>query len=276
MKIQLVNLSDKHPAKKFSNKSEQLNSKCLFQAKIKIESDFIREYKSNSISAFSLDHELVDREAVELDFIYKNAKDYGVGHNCSVTWSEDHKIVKTTFIPLQDIKDVINDYVKTDSRLDEVLDIKNLSIWGLSKPEIINNLKYFVDQYKEWITKQIQLNDKNEEEQKGIGKRIIDRQEKNYERLYNNIDLLNNERVFRAFQVANTTMFIQLVTSNDKDFGKEEKELNEINEELDFKSLQFFKEYNSEKRSQYRPFQLAFFLLSRGCISNRVNGNNLQ
>jgi len=99
-KIQLVNLSNSHPANRFSNKSEILNVKCLFQTNIKICSEGIIEFKDNSVATYFLDKDIHDFESGELEFIYRSIKSYGIGHNCSVKWSSDHKTVESTFAPL--------------------------------------------------------------------------------------------------------------------------------------------------------------------------------
>jgi len=265
VKIQLVNLSQKHPANRFSNKSEKLNQKCLFQSSIRVLSDSILPYKTYEES-FPF-----DKEAEHLNFIYRNVKSYGVGHNCSVTWNKSHKEVKTTFVPYHDIKDIKNEFDNetSDSNLAEALDIKNLSNFGLPKDKIIENLQYFIDFYGSWIENQKEENEKSSDKEREIGTKIISRQEYNLKRLKSNVELLQlNENVFKAFQVANTAMFIQLIISNDKDFGKYEKELTEINDNIPYDDLSFFEEYpfgqkdRLKKRPQYRPFQLAFFLLS--------------
>lgn len=270
VKIQLVNLSQKHPANRFSNKFEKLNQKCLFQSSIRVLSDSILPYKTyEEMSPF-------DEEAERLNFIYRNVKNYGVGHNCSVTWSEDHKEVKTTFVPYHDIKDVKNkfDGELSDSVLAEALDIRNLSNFGLPKNKVIENLNFFIDHYSSWIADQKKENEKNSHKERKVGTEIISKQEYNLKRLKSNVELLKrDESVFKAFRVANTAMFIQLIISNDKDFGKYEKELNEINDNIPYNDLTFFEKYpfgqkgRLEKSPQYRPFQLAFFLL---CIDGIV------
>ena len=107
---------------------------------------------------------------------------------------------------------------------------------------------------------------------------IILKQKQNLNRLNKSIEILKNDNVFKAFQIANTAMYIQLITSNDIDFGEGEKELSEINNHIDYNSLDFFKEYDAEERKQdgkikfipkYRPFQLAFMLLSIDGIINK-------
>jgi hypothetical protein len=273
VKVQLVNLSEKQPSNKFSNKSEPLNKKCLFQSSISINSEGINEYKDHTLSTYYPDAELEDKEAEEIEFIYRNVNSYAVGHNCSAKWNEEHTIVKTTFLPEQNIKDVINEF--DDNSLDDCLDIKNLSYWGLPKEEVISNLKRFVSSYKVWIEKQeaetLLLNRKENE----IASRLIKRQKENYERLYSNIDLLIDGNIFKAFQIANTAMLIQLIVSNDKRLGKVEKEISEFDKDLNFDNLDFFKTYDSEQQlgfvPKYRPFQLAFFILSLEEMINPVS-----
>lgn len=270
VKVQLVNLSEKHPSNRFTNKSEPLNKKCLFQSRITINSDGITEYKDQTLSTYFPDTELEDKEAEEIEFIYRNVNSYAVGHNCSARWNEKHTLVETTFLPEQNIKDVINEF--DDNSLDDCLDIKNLSYWGLPKNQVISNLKRFVINYKDWIEKQEDEASKLDRTENQIASRLIKRQKENYKRLYSNIDLLVDNKIFKAFQIANTAMLIQLIVSNDKRLGKVEKEISEFDKDLNFDNLDFFKTYDSEKNlgfiPKYRPFQLAFFILS---IEEMVN-----
>lgn len=265
VKIQLVNLSTPHPANRFSNKFEKLNRKCLFQSKIRILSEQILPYKTHG------ERSPFDEEAKRLDFIYRRIKSYGIGHNCAVAWTDDHKTLETTFVPYQDIRDVENKFDRdaSDSVLEKALDIKNLSDFGLTKAEVIQSLNHFIARYGQWIEDQKAENNKNSPEEKTIGSEIIQEQEDNFERIQANIALLQeNERVFQAFRLANTAMFIQMIISNDRDFGGSEKNLAEVNNNIAYNDLAFFRTYpfgqkdRIKNRPQYRPFQLAFFLLS--------------
>jgi hypothetical protein len=275
IKVQIVNLSEKHPSNRFSNKSEPLNKKCLFQTIISVKSEGITEYKDNTLSTYYPDAELEDKEAEEIEFIYRNVNSYAVGHNCSAKWNENHTLAETTFLPEQNIKDVINEF--DDNSLDDCLDIKNLSNWGLPKETVIANLKRFVKSYKEWIEKQETEVSKNNRTESEIANRLLDKQKENFSRLNSNVDLLNDDKVFRAFQIANTAMLIQLIVSNDKRLGKVEKEISDFDVELNFDNLEFFKTYDSKKQlgfiPKYRPFQLAFFILS---LEEMVNPEKRQ
>lgn len=264
VKIQLVNLSEDHPANRFSNRSENLNLKSLFQGSIKTQSNGLIEYKDNSLNTYALDDELGDSEAEEIELIYRNIKSYGIGHNCSVIWNAETKTVQSTFLPEQDINTVINEF--EDSRLDKALDMRNLSIWGLSKAEIKANLQDFVASYELWINKQILETNKLKTTEQAVAEKIIIRQQQNYTRLKNNINLLDDEKVFEAFQLANTAMLIQLIISNDPKLGKTEKDLFEVDKSIDVNNLIYFEQYNTLEHlgfvPKYRPFQLAFLLLS--------------
>jgi len=264
VKIQLVNRSEDHPANRFSNRSENLNFKSLFQGSIKVQSDGLIEYKDNSLNTYAEDDEIRDTEAEEIELIYRNIKSFGIGHNCSVIWDAKTKTVQSTFLPVQNINDVINEF--EDSSLDKALDMRNLSIWGLSKDEIKANLKDFVASYELWINKQIKEKNKLNTTEKAVAEEVIIRQQQNYNRLKNNISLLDDEKVFEAFQLANTAMLIQLIISNDAKLGKTEKDLIEIDKSINANRLIYFEQYNTLKNlgfvPKYRPFQLAFLLLS--------------
>lgn len=264
VKIQLINRSEDHPANRFSNRSENLNFKSLFQGSIKVQSDGLIEYKDNSLNTYAADDEIKDTEAEEIELIYRHIKSYGIGHNCSVMWDAKTQIVQSTFLPEQNINDVINEF--EDSSLDKALDMRNLSIWGLSKDDIKSNLKDFVTSYELWINKQILEKNKLKTTEKAVAEQIIIRQQQNYNRLKNNINLLDDEKVFEAFQLANTAMLIQLIISNDAKLGKTEKDLFEIDKSINANKLVYFEQYDTLKNlgfiPKYRPFQLAFLLLS--------------
>lgn len=266
VKIQLVNLS-KQSSKRFTNKTPELNQKCLFQASIQISSDKILAFKSNQeLNPF-------DREAEELNLLYRNIKSYGIGHNCSVSWNEEQNIIETTFLPEYNIKDTKNEFQEADfinpadfEKLDNSLGIRNLTIFSeLCKEEIKINLLQFVKLYGDWIGAQKDEQKLLSENEQKVSKDILIRLDENYKRLIENIDCLNDETVYRAFQLANTAMLIQIIISNDNHFSKSEKEVSEINDLTEYNSLSFFQNYDYSRISftpKYRPFQLAFLLLS--------------
>lgn len=276
IKVTLVNDSTPQHSKKFSNKNQNLNRKSLFQSEIKIISENLKPYKSyQELNPF-------DEEAAILNFLYRKVMNYGVGHNTSITWDKESKSPKwinTTFIPEHDVKDIKNQLVQEDfdnendfKILNECLDIYNLSHWGLGKAKVLENLVTFVHLYEKWIVKQKQINAQLTPNEQRFGKALITNLEDNLKRLKTNIQYLEDDVVFRCFQLANTAMLIQLIISNDEDFGKKEKLLSEIDPSIPYNSFDFFKNYNFTRlkfdRPQYRPFQLAFILLTIDGIIN--------
>jgi len=268
VKISLVNLSTKQATKKFSNANEYLNQKAIFQAEIIVKSNQFQPYKSYA------ELNPLDKEAEILNYLYKDVKNYAIGHNCSVTWdfnSEIPQFVKTSFLPEYNVKDTKNSFSEDDFKdnpsdfktLNDSLDIYNLSTFSTNNQEkIIEKLEKFVDLYGNWIIKQ-----KNQvrNQPNDIEKEILKNLDNNYNRLKKNISFLNNDRIFRAFQLANTAMLIQIIISNDKDFSGKEKKTSDINKHIQYDDLNFFKNYDFARlpfdRPKYRPFQLAFLLL---------------
>ncbi|MBU1626095.1 helicase [bacterium] len=286
-KILLTNLSKRHSQHKFSNKNEELNQKCLFQTSIKVFSDQIKAFQSY--------HELnpFDEEARRLNFLYRDVHSYGIGHGCGVIWNQDEKGLETTFLPQHDALDTKNTleekYLKESLRLEteqirkieRALDIYDLSIFSpLTKDQILLNLQEFVTAYDRWIKTQKEMNNTIAgQQEREIGSGLIGILEENLNRLSESLDILKDEKVFQCFQFANTAMLIQLIISNDPGFGKEEKYLSEFNSEIDYNSIEFFRNYDFARlpfgRPAYRPFQLAFVLLNlKGIIDENSKERN--
>jgi len=271
VKVQLANTSDKHPANKFSNANERLNSKTIFQAEIKVKTKELKPYKSY------IELNPLDKEAEILNYLYKDKFSYGIGHNCSIIWDKSKEIIQTSFLPQYDLKDTKNSFSEEDFKdnlddflsLNESLDIYNLSHFpDKSQTQIIERLTSFVDLYGQWIDAQKQKPSVNPE----IEDNIFQNLDYNLKRLKTNIELLKDNDIFRAFQLANSAMLIQIIISNDSDFSGKEKDLNELNSEINYQDIGFFKDYNFAKlpfsRPKYRPFQLAFLLLNIDSITD--------
>jgi len=271
VKIQLANTSDKHPSNQFSNAKELLNQKCIFQAEIKVKAKELKPYKSH------IELNPLDKEAEVLNYLYKDKFSYGIGHNCSVVWNKEQNSIQTTFLPQYDVKDAKNSFSEEDFQnnpndfisLNQSLDIYSLSHFSNEKRDsIIERLKNFVNLYGKWITEQKQKTSSNTE----IENHIFNTLDYNLNRLQSNIELLKDDKIFRAFQLANTAMLIQIIISNDDDFSGKEKDLNELKSDIDYNTINYFKNYNFSKlpfgNPKYRPFQLAFLLLNIDSITN--------
>ena len=250
VKIQLIN---KYPAiqhNDFTNTKELLNESCLFQAEIKVKDTNFLSYKPYSQSKFSK----IDQEYEELNFLYRNLDHFSIGHNCSSVWIPINKPteIKSSFIPSYNLNE-------TRTTIDNAVQVPlfDLSLWGKPKDEVITLLKEFVNQYQDWIEKEQKS---SKDSQTNIGKKIIANLDDTLSRLNEGVELLSNDdTLFRAFQFANTSMLLQFCL-NENDFYKDLQSKNLKTEAPAFS--------DNQKRFAYRPFQLAFLLIS---IESTVN-----
>jgi len=285
VKILLLNNSS-HPSNKYSNSNENLNRKCLFQTKVSVENISLKPYKSQSeLHPF-------DEEQNEINFIYRDIKSYGVGHNCSVQWNDSPtpNSIQTAFMPDRIVYGMKNDFTKEDfpndfDALNKCLEVKQLSHFNNDKQGIIKSLKLFVSLYERWIAAQQTTANGFKGEENKIANNLVGRQKENHKRLLKGIDILEKDKngEFQCFQLANTAMFIQMIISNDRRFGNKERHLTDEVEIADYNSLKFFEDYNDwtfinpdkPEPPRYRPFQLAFLLLSiEGIVDENSDDRN--
>lgn len=259
IKILLANKTVQ-PRNKFSNVNELFNAKCLFQVCIKAVDVKLKTYKP------VLESNPFDDEMNTINYQYRNELAFGIGHGCAVKWNDKNSPteIETTFFPEVDISNYSNDFRKDfPEEVKEITLVKNLSIWSdLSQEKVIEKLNLFANAYKVWIEQQ----KKSAEKEKNfeiIYTPILDNQDYTLKRLFLNIELLKDKKIFKCFQLANTAMYIQMILSKDESFGSKTKELSEFNSFSDeiFNQLKTFKDYKKYP-PQYRPFQLAFLLLN--------------
>jgi hypothetical protein len=263
IKILLANRVQ-HPKKKFSFSNERLNSKAMFQAQISVSGASFVPYKQFS------ENNPFDDELNIINFQYREEFSFAIGHGCAVQWNNDKSPTElsTTFLPEVDIKSFSNEFKKDfPEELKSITELKKLSIWSdLNDNQIIEQLYLFVNEYQKWIDKQSSIN--VEDNYQKIKNNIVDKQSETYQRLIKNIAFLkNNEEALKSFKLANTAMFIQMFVSNEKQFGKKNVEVVELDQNINYNSLNFFKD-NTNFNPKYRPFQLAFFLLNLESLIN--------
>jgi len=268
IKILMAN-RESHPKKKFSFGNELLNHKTLFQVQISAKVDKFLPYKQLSES------NPFDEELNTINFQYRNEFAYAIGHGCAVEWNNNINPteLKTTFLPEVDIKNYSNDFNKDfPEKLKDITEIKKLSIWtDFNKLEVIEKLKLFAGEYNKWITTKQKTVETEPSFQKILNS-IIDKQEKTYRRLIENIEFLSeNETAFKSFLLANTAMYIQMLIGNEKYFGKKGVGLCELDGRFEYNNLDYFK--TCDFSPKYRPFQLAFFLLNIEPIINEKSEN---
>lgn len=282
LKVLLENKSTsvkKNEVKYFSIVTEKVNERCFFGVKVDISSPNLVPYHRENR------YEANDAEANMLRFLYRDIKDYGVGHLCSVDWKKDENgtlHVFSEFMPTIESPDVEpeprnkkQEITKEDGTIEakkylddtQFLQFKELSVFSnLTNEQIKNGLLEFVEKYHQWIDG---LPVENELAQSNIKKCKDD-----YERIKRNIsDFLSDDSKMLSFRLMNAAMFMQLWHNTDKN-----KEI--VRTQHPELTFAFYRD-NADDRSifkdssgngipaAWRPFQLAFILLNLDGIFQR-------
>jgi len=260
------------PRTKFSTAKESLNMACLFQTEIKIETPYLQPFNEYQNKGFKSDEDKI------LDFLYQDKLSYGIGHNTACTWEECENDelkptwVSSTFLPQFNVKSQSTDIENFDKKQ---LEIKQLSSFVNKKESIITNLKNLASGYFEWIEKEQSEANKFNDNDKRLGLSNIEKCMTIHKRMLKGIELLEkNDNAFRAFQLSNTAIYLQMY-QNEKYFSAR-KDGFEAFERTDFQQIDY-KDYktteypNPEKIPSWRPFQLAFILQ---CLPSFIEENS--
>jgi superfamily II DNA/RNA helicase len=249
------------PRTKFSIAKETLNQACLFQTEIKVETPYLQpfnDYKNNLYKS---------EEDRMLDFLYREKLSYGIGHNTACTWEDCENDTKTpiwissTFLPQFNVKSQSTDIEGFDKKQ---LEIKELSSFNSNKDTIVSNLKKLVDAYLKWIENEEKETSKLSKDDKILALSNIEKCKIIHKRMQKGIELLeSNDNAFRAFQLANTAIYLQMF-QNQWHFNKQ-KDGFEAFERTDNPQYAYqeyaTKDYPDKSRiPSWRPFQLAFIL----------------
>ncbi|MSS44175.1 hypothetical protein FYJ27_10705 [Anaerosalibacter bizertensis] len=181
-------------------------------------------------------------EQQNLDMLYGNIKDYAIGHGCAVDYETNeygcYKVM-SSFIPSFELKQM-KPQLKVNK---EVVQMKFLAHG--SKKEVINRLLELVVSYNNWIDQQKRKIEKMEDRFQESAKNNIEACKETSNRIRRGIDLLNDQDILLAFQLANEAMLRQRV------YYLKKKDM-----PIDFQYITWY------------PFQLAFILLEIDSIIN--------
>lgn len=260
--------------KYFSIVTEKVNERCFFGVKVDISSpNLIPYHRENK-------YEANDAEANMLRFLYRDIKDYGVGHLCSVDWKKDDDgtlHVFSEFMPTIESPDVEpeprdkkQEIKKNDGTIEakkyldntQFLQFKDLSVFSdLTNEQIKNGLLDFVEKYRQWIDNLPAVND--------LAISNIKKCKDDYERIKRNIsDFLSDDSKMLSFRLMNAAMFMQLWHNTDKN-----KEI--VRTQDPSLTFDFYRDEADDTsifkgaHAAWRPFQLAFILLNLDGIFQR-------
>lgn len=223
-----------------------------------------REYSENS-----------DLEEKGLDLLYRNKKVYATGHGMSADWKvEDDGIgeIWSDSIPIFEVPQI--DFDIKDTRVNSsTLSMKFLSdLNKTDKSKKIELMRSLIDAYSSWITeieeRGLSLKDRYRE---AVINHIKECRE-SCERMYYGLNLLEKSDVaYNAFQLANRAMFMQRIHSilqKDDHYPNDEKTHDKL------LNLNYYDQ--DDEKHKWRPFQLAFLLMSlRSIVDDNCSERNL-
>jgi hypothetical protein len=245
-----VTLVNKHRSETSTKKAEN----CLFQVSLecRTEDSLINEYPTEN-------SKFLDDEEQELEVIYRKKRTYAIGHGCSASWDIENQRIDSvciSYIPSYEIKPL-------SYEIESVKDVLGISILASESnynDSLYNKLDQFVSGYEKWISELPVNNDDIDPDLLEARERILQNLDKTASRIREGINMIKNDSLIRkAFANANLAMLMQMYRSKPEQGGKR-KQLGEANhEDIDYKSLKNF---------EWRPFQLAFSLLTLESLVN--------
>ena len=240
---------------------------CIYQPKLSVLSEdnsFILEDYSGNVEFNAL-----SEEEQSLVLQYRNKKVYGTGLGTSVGWDVDEngngKIYNDYFpeveVPSMEFK--LQDEYHVPN---QTLSMKYLSDLDNDANESkIEKLNSLVNAYDAWIKEIRGKKDSLDKKYQKIADKNIVGCKYSAERMYRGIKILESDNMaWDAFQLANRAMFMQRAhlriqdrTSNVNRYPDDE-ELSDVLNSIDYKNI----DNVFEDKYAWRPFQLAFILLS--------------
>lgn len=246
---------------------------CIFQPEIRIESqnnNFVfKEYSGWS------DFSIMDAEEQSLALQYRNKKVYGTGLGTSINWDVDSNgngVVFSDFFPVTEVPQMEFKLPETAQVDSDTLSMKYLSdLNSIPKEEKIRNLNSLISAYGNWIDSLEERIESLSEEFKHIASENINGCRSAYNRMLNGLESLTYDDLkWQAFELSNRAMFMQRVhlslqeATSDVDRFPYDETLSDLLDSIDYSS----DEGLTENKHFWRPFQLAFLLMSVNGVSD--------
>lgn len=250
--------------------------KFIFQPHLKVtidEKDDVRFFDRNQVkNDFS-----ADDEEERLNLLYRNQKNYGSGLGTSLQWDIDENgkgYLLNDFLPQKELPGMdfrlpSNEF--TEEEANQILSMKvHSDLDDTSKEKKLAYLSKLVNSYKHWITDLEREGKKLPDKyHRAVSMNLSDCKEA-AGRMSTGLDLLReNEQVYTAFSLANRAMFMQRVHLGiiaDENYSKERYGSEDVQESPLGKVLAELADVenyrNIEDKYFWRPFQLAFILMS--------------
>ena len=252
---------------------------CYFQAKLRInngENAFVFA-DTTAYSQYGYD----DPEEKSNRLLYRKKQVYGYGLGTSTAWeidAEGNGWLENDFFPQAEVPAMNFDLDKEKSKVPPyTLSMKQLSDLGEhEKSEVIEGLRTFVTEYKEWI-EELSKETFSDEALKKTADLHIQNCVISYERMMAGIGILESDVLaWNSFRLANRAMYMQRIhlliqsamSNEDRYDGDEllDTVLNDLEyDDAEITINELLASVNSSMKFRdptWRPFQLAFMLMS--------------
>ena len=263
------------------NDSDQLNDAevCLFQPEIQIKTEdnnftFVDYSQIN-------DYEALDEEEQSLELQYRNKCVYATGLGTAARWNIDrlgYGTLITEFFPESEVPGLDFEIPQEYGVQEKALSMKFLSdLTSDSKENKIIALQSVVDAYGKWIDKISDLVSTLDKKYVKAAEKNIAGCKKSYQRMCEGIRLLEMDSViWDAFQLSNRAMFMQRIhiqlqsALSNTDRFPYDPELEEVLNDIDYFNADEIlrNKYNVKDKYLWRPFQIAFLLMSISSVTN--------
>lgn len=245
---------------------------CYFQVRFKLHSEkgFCPMPEAQRVNA-------KDEDYLSNQLLYRDVRNYAIGHGCAADWDEQNGIVttiRTAIFPSYEVKPIVPASIEGVT-----LDMIKYSPKGDIKSNI-RELYLMCDKYEEWIDKKEQKANTLNEDYPGTNyqetaKRHLKNCRKCLDRMREGIELLEKDsKVQLAFQYMNLAMIMQQLHYNlplqkwETDCDDNlylDNAINTLPDPYDDSTW-----YGDKKRyGKWRPFQLAFVLMNLKCMLRR-------
>jgi len=238
----------------------------IFQPKITIDSAELGDVKFICYNHFS-DTTAFSDEEKSLDLLYRNKLVYGTGHGVAVDWiiKDGTGKIFTEFMPEFEVPKINLDLRRETEQekavVDRCLSMKYLSDLNKTDRNIkIQEMESFIDCYGAWIEglRAERSSPDFIDRYHNAADKHIAQCEESYRRMKYGLFLLKTDDVtWNAFQLTNRAMFMQRIHGT---FQKKERYPGDEIWQQEMSTLDYHT-YSDEK-CRWRPFQLAFLLMS--------------
>ncbi|WP_394190136.1 helicase-related protein [Paenisporosarcina quisquiliarum] len=209
------------------------------------------------------------------ELLYRNKINYAFGHGCSTTWdqfSEEITEIKTTFVPTYETTSMTPDVTIIKDGKHTQLKIKMIDLANCKNYESLSKiLEPLLNGYEQWIKD-------CEQEITGLpavlqpaAQHNMNLAKESLHRMRRGLLHLQDETVRTTFILANKAILLQQV--NGKKERVPETENLELHYDIGYSETVKLLPQLLESQNSWRPFQIAFFLMS---IDSIVNNESIE